>query len=61
MEEGADVTFDGNLTLYGKYNKKCAIKNHGKLTVTGDTTISGTQITTDPVSYTHLDVYKRQT
>lgn len=47
VEEGADVTFDGNLTLYGKYNKKCAIKNHGKLTVTGDTTISGTQITTD--------------
>ena len=47
VEDGADVTFDGNLTLYGKYNKKCAIKNHGKLTVTGDTTISGTQITTD--------------
>ena len=47
VEDGADVTFDGNLTLYGKYNKKCVIKNHGKLTVTGDTTISGTQITTD--------------
>lgn len=47
VEEGADVTFDGNLTLSGKYNKICAIKNHGKLTVTGDTTISGTQITTD--------------
>ena len=47
VEEGADVTFDGNLTLYGKYNEKCVIKNHGKLTVTGDTTISGTQITTD--------------
>ena len=34
VEDGAEVTFDGNLTLSGKYNTKCAIKNHGKLTVT---------------------------
>lgn len=47
VESGAEVVFDGNLILSGRYNDGSIIKNHGILEIAGNTTVTDAQITND--------------